>query len=99
MSGIATGAQVNVIETVKVNGTALTVTSKAVDVTVPTQTSDLINNGADGTSTYVEADDLATVATSGSYNDLSNKPTIPTVNNGTLTIQRNTTTVGTFTAN
>lgn len=45
------------------------------------------------------ADDLATVATSGSYNDLSNKPTIPTVNNATLTIQKNGTTVNTFTAN
>lgn len=42
---------------------------------------------------------FATVATSGSYNDLSNKPTIPTVNNGTLTIQKNGTTVATFTAN
>lgn len=42
---------------------------------------------------------LATVATSGSYNDLSNKPTIPTVNNGTLTIQKNGTQVATFTAN
>lgn len=46
-------------------------------ITVPTKTSDLTNDGADGTSTYVEADQLATVATSGSYNDLSNKPTIP----------------------
>ena len=44
---------------------------------LPTKTSDLTNDGADGTSTYVEADELATVATSGSYNDLSNKPTIP----------------------
>lgn len=42
---------------------------------------------------------LATVATSGSYNDLSNKPTIPTVNNATLTIQKNGTNVATFTAN
>lgn len=42
---------------------------------------------------------LATVATSGSYNDLSNKPTIPTVNNATLTIQKNGTTVNSFTAN
>lgn len=42
---------------------------------------------------------FATVATSGSYNDLSNKPTIPTVNNGTLTIKQNGTEVGTFTAN
>lgn len=36
---------------------------------------------------------------SGSYNDLTDKPTIPTVNNATLTIQRNNTDVGTFTAN
>lgn len=36
---------------------------------------------------------------SGSYNDLTNKPTIPTVNNGTLTIQKNGTTVATFSAN
>lgn len=36
---------------------------------------------------------------SGSYNDLTNKPTIPTVNDATLTIQRNSTNVGTFTAN
>lgn len=32
LSGIATGAQVNVIETVKVNGTALTPTDKAVNI-------------------------------------------------------------------
>ena len=42
---------------------------------------------------------LANVATSGSYNDLENKPTIPTVNNGTLTIQKNGTKVATFGAN
>lgn len=42
---------------------------------------------------------LATVATSGSYDDLSDKPTIPTVNNATLTIQKNGTNVQTFTAN
>ena len=43
---------------------------------------------------------LATVATSGSYNDLSNKPTIPAAaNNGKLTIQKNGTDVATFTAN
>lgn len=42
---------------------------------------------------------LATVATSGSYNDLSDTPTIPSVGNGTLTIQKNGTSAGTFTAN
>ena len=40
--------------------------------------------------------DLATVATSGSYADLSNKPTIA---DGILTIQKNGTIVDTFTAN
>ena len=39
---------------------------------------------------------LAAVAKSGSYNDLTNKPTI---GSGTLTIQKNSTTVGTFSAN
>ena len=42
---------------------------------------------------------LATVATSGSYNDLSDTPTIPSVGNGILTIQKNGTSAGTFTAN
>lgn len=43
--------------------------------------------------------DLKAVAFSGSYNDLSNKPTIPSVGNGTLTIQKNGANVQTFTAN
>ena len=42
---------------------------------------------------------LHAVATSGSYTDLTDKPTIPTVNNATLTIQKNGADVGTFTAN
>lgn len=69
------------------------------NITVPTKTSDLTNDGADNTSTYVEADELATVATTGDYSDLSGTPTIPTVNDATLTIKQNTTTLGTFTAN
>ena len=36
LNGIESGAQVNVIETVKVNGTTQTVTSKAIDISVPT---------------------------------------------------------------
>ena len=42
---------------------------------------------------------FATVATSGSYNDLSNKPTIPKVNNGALILKKNGIDVATFTAN
>lgn len=43
--------------------------------------------------------DLATVATTGDYDDLLNKPTIPTVNDATLTITQDGVTKGTFTAN
>lgn len=48
---------------------------------------------------YPKKTELANVATSGNYNDLKNKPTIPSVGNGTLTIQKNGTSAGTFTAN
>ena len=47
----------------------------------------------------VTSNQLATVATSGSYNDLTNKPTIPTVGNGTITITQGGVTKGTFTLN
>lgn len=74
LSGIASGAQVNVIETVKVNGTALSPTSKAVDVTVPTKTSDITNDsgfitasdvpeGAAASSTTPKMDGTAKVGT------------------------------------
>lgn len=42
---------------------------------------------------------LSTVAVSGSYNDLSNKPTIPTVGNGTVTIKQAGISRGTFSMN
>ena len=42
---------------------------------------------------------LAKVATSGSYNDLSDKPTIPSVGNGKITVKQGETTKGTFTVN
>lgn len=58
-----------------------------------------IREGASAGATAVQPSDLATVATSGSYNDLTNKPTIPTVNNPTITIQKNGTTVDSFTLN
>ena len=44
LSGIATGAQVNVIEFVKRNGVTLTATGKAVDIVVPTKTSEVTND-------------------------------------------------------
>lgn len=44
LDGIDSGAQVNVIEIVKKNGTALTPVSKAVDISVPTALSELTDN-------------------------------------------------------
>lgn len=68
-------------------------------IDIPSKTSELINDGSNGESTYIEANALATVATSGSYSDLNGTPTIPTVNDATLTITQNGTSKGTFTAN
>lgn len=64
---------------IDITGTVISVdTAVVAKVTdIPTKTSNLLNDGSYGTSTYVEANSLAAVATSGSYNDLSNKPTIP----------------------
>lgn len=55
LSGISSGAQVNVIESVKVNGTKVEPSSKAVDITVPTKTSQLTNDSGFQTSTQVNS--------------------------------------------
>lgn len=154
-------AQANVIETIKVNGTALTPSSKAVDITVPTKVSDFANdsgyitsdgtaktisdilpiskggtgtsNGTDAANTLINSleidtdteiptdteyyisgktttynrrpmsmlwnyikSKLSTVATTGSYNDLSNTPTL---GDGKITITQNGITKGSFTTN
>ncbi len=78
LAGIEASADVNIIENIKVNGVAQTITNKAVDISVPINTSDL-NNDSD----FVTSNDLSPVATSGSYTDLSDKPTEQLVNVGT----------------
>lgn len=45
LAGIATGAEVNTIDSISVNGTEQTITDKAVDITVPTALSELTNDG------------------------------------------------------
>ena len=55
LDGIAAGAQVNVIETIKVNGTAQTVTSKGVNISVPTNNNQLTNGAGYQTSAQVES--------------------------------------------
>lgn len=64
-SGSSTGEE-NVIESIKVNGVTQTVAEdKSVDITVPS---------IEG---LAKSEDLATVAKSGSYNDLTDTPSIP----------------------
>ena len=62
-----------------------------------TMKSDLQHN-IDTTSSQIRGD-LETVAFTGSYNDLSDLPTIPTVNDATLSIVSGSKNLGTFTAN
>ena len=60
------------------------VSTYAHSISVPTKVSQLTNDKGyltehQSLAAYVKSSSLATVATSGSYNDLTNKPTIPTV--------------------
>lgn len=75
------------------------------NVHTPTADNDAANKGyvddtvEEALRDYTKTDDLADVATSGSYNDLEDKPTIPTVNNAILTIKQGGAIKGTFSAN
>ena len=53
LDGVAEGAQVNVLESVKVNGAALAVTAKGVDITVPTKVSQITNDSGYQTAAQV----------------------------------------------
>lgn len=63
LAGIDSGAEVNVINSVKVNGTAQTVTGKAVNIPVPTATSDLTNDSGFITAADVPEGAAATTTT------------------------------------
>ena len=60
LDGIEAGAEVNDINAIKVNGTAQTISNKAVDITMPTKTSDITNDSGYVTSrTYYGIGSLA----------------------------------------
>lgn len=84
LSAIEASADVNVIETVKVNGSALTPdANKAVDVTVPTATSDLTNDG-DGTSPF--ATEAYVTTNGGKIDTISVNGTAQTITNKNVNI-------------
>ena len=61
LTGIETGAEVNKIDSIKVNNSTQTITNKAVNITVPTKTSDLTNDSGYTTNTGT----VTSIATSG----------------------------------
>ena len=73
--------------------------------TIPTSSGEITQlpsdwNATSGVQMILNKPTLATVATTGSYNDLANKPSIPEpASDGQLTVKRNGDVVGTFTAN
>lgn len=83
LGGIAAGAQVNVIESIKVNGQAQAIDSKGVNITVPTGAlaskskvaeADLETTLASKINGKANASDLVDIATSGNVNDLIQTP-------------------------
>lgn len=78
LDAIEAGAEVNTIESISVNGTAQTIdANKNVDITVPTQTSDLTNDSGYITSSEapVQSVNGQTGAVSLTYSDVSAAPT------------------------
>ena len=72
------GAQANVIESIKVNGTAQTITSKSVNITVPTKTSQLTNDSTYQTSAQVASAISSAISKSGhaSFQRVSAVPSV-----------------------
>lgn len=72
LDGIAAGAQVNVIEGVNVNGSAVTPTNKIVNLTIPTKLTDLTNDGNFVTdANYVHTDNNFTTTLKNKLNGIA----------------------------
>lgn len=88
------GSQANVIETIKVNGTAQAIKDKAVDITVPTKTSQLENDKKFQTDTEVSSAIQTAISKSGhaSYQKVSAVPAVDAAQENILYLVMNTTT-------
>ena len=110
-SGFVTSADLPTVNdgtlTIQKNGTTIDTftanssSNKTVDISVPTKTSDLTNDSGFITSSDIPAAPVSDVQVDGVSVVSSGVAniTLPTVNDGTLTIQKNGTTIDTFTAN
>lgn len=67
LSGVATGAQVNVLEGIQRNGNTVTITNKIANISVPTATSDLTNDSGFVTSSDVDTAISAAMTTVMNY--------------------------------
>lgn len=84
---VSQGGEPNVIDTVKVNGSALTPdANKAVDVIVPTKTSDLTNDGDGTDSNSPFATQAYVAANGGSIDTIKVNGTTQTITNKTVDI-------------
>ena len=94
LNGIAAGAQVNKIETVKVNGTTLSIKDKAVDITVPTKVSQLSNDSAFQTSSQVNSAISTAISKSGhaSFQKVDALPAVDSAQENILYLVLNKTT-------
>lgn len=80
-------AQANVIESIKVNGTAQTITSKAVNITVPTKASDIGAAGATHTHAISEITNLQSTLTNASNAISANTGSITALTDRTKSLE------------
>ena len=95
LSNITAGAQVNKIESIKVNGTAQAIgADKSVNITVPTKTSDLTNDKKYQTDTEVATAVQTAISKTGhaSYQKVSAVPTVDAAQENILYLVMNSTT-------
>ena len=76
LDGVAAGAEVNTIETIRVNGTASAPSNKVVDITVPTKVSQITNDSGFQTAAEVTASIATAVADITSF-DYQTVDTLP----------------------
>ena len=85
LAGVATGAQVNVLEGIQKNGQTITPTNKIANITVPTAVSDLTNDSGYVTSSDIEqagyqtASDVSSAIASALTSVMDYKGTVATV--------------------